>query len=308
MRNMQVISKLSGVNVAFNTPIASNGDIDAGAAYTLAKKYRDVGVNGLYVCGTTGEGLMLSLQERKDILEAVVDAVGNDMAIIVHIADISTRNSVELAKHAASFTQVDAVSAIPCAYYILNDDEVKQNWLAILKSMDLPFLIYNIPGNTNYNLPMKLFMEMASIEQVYGIKNTSMNAYQIEQFRRKAGKDFLVFNGPDEQYLAGRLMGANGGIGGSYGTMPELFFALEKKLMVEKDIEKAYEIQGAINDIIEKLYSHSFCAAAKAVISERFVPIGPPRLPQAPLKPESIEPVKKIAAEIDLLVNKYFRS
>jgi N-acetylneuraminate lyase len=305
MRDERILKTLSGVIVAFNTPMTADGSIDAGAVRRLARCYQKTGVKGLYLCGTTGEGLMLTVDERQRVLEAAVEEVGTEMTIIAHIAAIATRDSIELARHAAVLGSVDAVSAIPCAYYVLSDEEVRNNWLAILDSMDLPFIIYNIPGNTNYNLPMSSFAQMAAIDQVYGIKNTTLNAYQIEQFRRKAGKDFIVYNGPDEQYLAGRLMGANGGIGGSYGTMPELFLALERALMVEQDHAKAYAIQGEINTVIERLYACSFCAAAKAVISERFTPIGPPRLPQSALKAQFIPEIKRLAADIDRLVGQY---
>jgi len=140
------------------------------AAKKPARTYKDTGIDGLYVCGSTGEGFVLHLKERKSILE------------------------------------VDSVSPVPCVYYRKSEAEIKQNWLNIIESTDLPFIIYNIPGTTGYDLSLKLFEEMASVEKVYGIKRTAMNSYQILQFRKVAGTDFVIFNGSDEQYLAGRLM------------------------------------------------------------------------------------------------------
>jgi len=164
------------------------------------------------------------------------------------------------------------------------------------------FIIYNIPNTTGYDLSMELFTEMASMEKVYGIKNTTFNAYQILQFRKAAGDDFVIYNGPDEQYLAGRLMGADGGIGGSYGVMPELYAAMERAIR-KTDIKTAQQIQGAVDHIISQMYSlSSFCGAAKEIIKIRFTDIGAPRLPQAPLTNQDRQKARGIADEIGKLV------
>ena len=211
---------------------------------------------------------------------------------------------MELARHAASLN-VDAVSAVPRVYYPISESEIKRHWLSIIESTDLPFIIYNIPGTTGYDLSLDLFSEMVSHEKVYGIKNTTMNAFQILQFRRAAGEDFVVFNGPDEQYLAGRMMGADGGIGGSYGVMPELFVKMEKAIRAE-DFAAARQIQEAVDDIITRMYGlASFCGAAKAIIKIRFTDIGEPRPPQAPAAEHERPVAREIAEQIVRYVERF---
>ncbi len=301
MRDKRKLEKLRGVHIAFNAPFDAEGEVSPDAVKKLIDCYRNTGVDGIYVCGSTGEGFVLSIDERKRTLEAAMQAAHGDLTVIAHIGAAATRDSIELAKHAASI-KVDAISSVPCVYYKLKEAEIKANWSNIIDSTDLPFIIYNIPHTTGYDLSMELFSDMASIEKVYGLKNSTFNAYQILQFRKVAGDDFVIYNGPDEQYLAGRLMGADGGIGGSYGVMPELYAAMERAIQ-KNDIKTAQQLQRAVDHIISQMYSlSSFCGAAKEIIKIRFTDIGAPRLPQAPLTDQDRKKARGIADEIEQLV------
>jgi N-acetylneuraminate lyase len=304
VRDQRIIDKLGGVHVAFNTPFDGRGELNSAGVKKLARCYQQAGIDGLYVAGSTGEGLALHIEERKKLLEAVVEEVGDEMTVFAHIGAIATRDSVELAKHAAS-VPVAAISSIPRVYYRLSETEIKANWLAIIESTELPFIIYNIPSTTGYDLSYELFGEMAAVERVYGIKNTTLDASQIMKFRLLAGEQFVIFNGPDEQYLAGRIMGADGGIGGTYGSMPELFVAMERAIR-NNNMEKAKEIQAAINEIIDDLYSlSSFCGAVKEIIKIRFTDIGSPRPPQASLTEQDKKTARKTAEKIEALVERF---
>jgi N-acetylneuraminate lyase len=304
VRDEARLKKLRGVHIAFNTPFDAQGDVSTNAVKKLVDCYKKTGIDGIYVCGSTGEGFALNIDERKRTLEAAVEASTGNLTVIAHIGAVATRDSIELAKHAASL-KVDAISSVPCVYYRLSEAEIESNWLSIIDSTKLPFIIYNIPRTTGYNLSMELFRKMAAIDRVYGIKNTTLNAYQILQFRKAAGDDFVIYNGPDEQYLAGRLMGADGGIGGSYGVMPELYATLERAIQAE-DIKKAQQIQGAVDHIIVQMYAlSSFCGAAKEIIKIRFTDIGAPRLPQAPLTEEQRQKARDIANQIEEFIRTF---
>ena len=114
------------------------------------------------------------------------------------------------------------------------------------------FIIYNIPPAGRRALTQSLFAEMRKNPRVIGVKNSSMPTQDIQMFKAagKAAKgEFVVFNGPDEQFVAGRAIGADGGIGGTYGVMPELFLKLND-LIAAGEREKATELQYDINEII----------------------------------------------------------
>lgn len=294
------LTKYQGVFVALNAIYDEEDNVDLDAMKQLVTVYKSKGVSGVYVCGSTGEGFLLSTEERMQITEAVKEAAGDDFTVIVHVGCASTKESIILAQHAERIG-VDAVSAVPSVYYRLPAASVEKHWNGIIDSTNLPFIIYNIPQLTGFNLPYDLFGRMAANPKVIGIKNSEEPIYGMERFRTIAGDDFIIFNGSDEQFLAGRLMGANAGIGGTYGTMPELFVALDK-LIEDGKIDEAKALQFKINDIIFDLLScASLYGAAKQVISLRFgINAGQPRSPFLPV--ECDDKVKAIADKINALV------
>lgn len=293
--------KFKGVFVALNTIYDKDDNINTEEIKKLVKVYKSKGVSGVYVCGSTGEGFLLSTEERMQVVEAVKEAAGNDFTVIVHVGCAGTKESIKLAKHAEA-VGVDAVSAVPSVYYRLSPKCVEKHWQGIIDSTELPFIIYNIPQLTGFNLPLDLFKKMAENPKVIGIKNSEEPVYNMERYRTVAGDDFIIFNGSDEQFLGGRLMGANAGIGGTYGTMPELFVALDK-LINEDKIQQAKKLQYKINDVIFDLLSlESLYGAAKQVISRRFgVDAGVPRSPF--LEVEYSQKVQDIVDKIERYVS-----
>lgn len=300
MNRNENLDRFKGVFVALNAIYDENDNVNSDATKQLVKIYKDKGVSGVYVCGSTGEGFLLSTQERMQVAEAVKQASGDDFTVIVHVGCASTKESIILAQHAESIG-VDAVSAVPGVYYRLSAPSVEKHWNGIIDSTDLPFIIYNIPQLTGFNLPLDLFKRMADNPKVIGIKNSEEPVYNMERFRTIAGDDFIIFSGSDEQFLGGRLMGANAGIGGTYGTMPELFVALDR-LINDNKIQEARILQYKINDVIFDLLScPSLYGAAKQVISLRFgINAGQPRSPFLPVEPD--DKVKAIADKIEKYV------
>lgn len=288
------LSKLRGVFCALNAIYDENDNVDTDKMKQLVKVYKDRGVKGVYACGSTGEGFLLSMDERKQVIEAVKEAAGDDFTVIVHVGCASTKESIELAKYCEK-VGVDAVSAVPCVYYHLPEESVKMHWQAIVDSTNLPFIIYNIPQLTGFNLTPELLGELSKNEKIVGVKNSAEPVYLMERYRQAAGDDFVIFNGSDEQFLGGRLMGADSGIGGTYGCMPELYVELDR-LINNNEIEKAKALQFKINECIFALLScKSLYGAAKQVMSIRFgIDCGQPRSPFLPVAREEAEPVAKL--------------
>jgi N-acetylneuraminate lyase len=279
---MYDLSIFKGIFIAFYAPYDDNGEISAERAVKAAQFYKDAGVKGLYLCGSSGEGFLLSVEERKIVTEAVCKQFKDDLTIIVHIGAAATRDSVELAKHAEK-CGAHALSAVPCVYYHLPESGIELNWNTMIDATNLPFIIYNIPMFTGYDLTLNLLRKMIKNPKVIGVKNTTMNAFIIEQFKKTGGENFVVFNGPDEQFLAGRIMGAEAGIGGTYGVMPELYVRMENFFRQGK-IKEAQAIQIKINDVIVDLQTFNcLYSATKEVLRLRGVNVGKVRAPMMPL-------------------------
>lgn len=295
------VSKFRNVTVALNTPFTPDEEIDLAATKKVVRYFCNKGVKQLYVCGSTGEGFLLDDSERKQVVEAVTDEVGGEMNIIVHVGTASSKRSAELAAHAEK-AGADATSAVPCVYYHLGEESVYRHWTKITEAADLPFFIYNIPQLTSFNLSMPLFNRMLENERVAGVKCSSDPAHDIMRFKQAGGKDFIVFNGPDEQYLAGRMMGADAGIGGTYGAMPELYIKIDELINAGK-YEEAKEVQGIITPLIYRLCGFpSLYGAVKTLLRIDGCDIGDPRLPFLPVSdkdPAIHELYKDIKAAIE---------
>lgn len=245
---MSKLDKYKGIIPAFYACYDDEGNVCPERTQKLAQHYLEVGVKGLYVGGSSGECIYQNVEERKLILENVMKAVGGKMTIIAHIAAPSTRDSVELARHAESLG-VDALAAIPPIYFRLPEASIEAYWSSMIDATNLDFIIYNIPQTTGYSLSVDLYKKMLEKPQVIGVKNSSMPVLDILTFKQAATKEVVIFNGPDEQFVAGRLMGADGGIGGTYGVMPELFLTADAALKAN-NFDLAQRIQFAITEII----------------------------------------------------------
>ena len=182
-------------------------------------------------------------------------AADGKLTIINHVACNNTKDSMELAKHAESLG-VDAIAAIPPIYFRLPEHAIAKYWNDISDAApNTDFVIYNIPQLAGVALTMGLFETMRENPRVIGVKNSSMPVQDIQMFKQAAGEDYIIFNGPDEQFVSGRVIGAEGGIGGTYGAMPDLFLKLDE-FIKENKMEEAMKLQYTINSIIYKL-----CAA-----------------------------------------------
>ena len=251
---MRNLDKYKGVIPAFYACYDEEGNISPERVQALTKYFVEKGVKGVYVNGSSGECIYQSVEDRKIVLENVVKAAEGKLTIIAHVACNNTKDSIELAKHAESLG-VDAIAAIPPIYFHLPEyaiAEYRNDMSAAAPNTD--FVIYNIPQLAGVALTMNLFAEMRKNPKVIGVKNSSMPVQDIQMFKAAAGEDYIVFNGPDEQFISGRVIGAEGGIGGTYGVMPELFLKMDE-LVKAGEMEKAREIQYAANEVIYKMCS-----------------------------------------------------
>ena len=230
------------------------GNISPKGVQALTRYFVEKGVKGIYVNGSSGECIYQSVEDKKIVLENVMKAAEGKLTVIAHVACNNTKDSQELARHAESLG-VDAIAAIPPIYFHLPEYAIAQYWNDISSAApNTDFVIYNIPQLAGVALTMGLFEEMRKNPRVIGVKNSSMPVQDIQMFKQAAGEDYIIFNGPDEQFMSGRVIGAEGAIGGTYGAMPELFLKLDEHVK-NGEIEKARELQHAINAIIYKMCS-----------------------------------------------------
>ena len=289
---MRNLDKYKGVIPAFYACYDKDGNISPEAVQALTKYFVEKGVKGVYVNGSSGECIYQSVEDRKIVLENVMKAAEGKLTVIAHVACNNTKDSQELAKHAES----------------LGVDAIAQYWNDISAAApNTDFVIYNIPQLAGVALTQGLFAEMRKNPNVIGVKNSSMPVQDIQMFKQAAGPDYIIFNGPDEQFMSGRVIGAEGAIGGTYGVMPELYLKLDEYVRAGK-MEEAREIQYACDEIIYKMCSAhgNMYAVIKAILKiNEGLELGGVKEPLPGLIDEDSDIVKKAAQMICDAKKKY---
>lgn len=297
---MRNLDKYKGVIPAFYACYDENGNISPEGVQALTKYFVEKGVKGVYVNGSSGECIYQSVEDRKIVLENVMKEAKGKLTVIAHVACNNTKDSVELAKHAESLG-VDAIAAIPPIYFHLPEHAIAKYWNAMSDAApNTDFVIYNIPQLAGVALTQSLFAEMRKNPRVIGVKNSSMPVQDIQMFKQAAGEDYIVFNGPDEQFMSGRVIGAEGGIGGTYGVMPELFLKLDE-LVKTGEMQQAMAVQYDINSIIYKMCSAhgNMYGVIKAILKiNEGLELGGVREPLAALIDEDMAIVEEAAKMI----------
>ena len=309
---MKDMTKYQGIFPAFYACYDAEGNVSPEAVQELTRFFVKKGVKGVYVGGSSGECIYQSVEERKLVLEQVVAAAEGKLTIIAHVACNSTRDSVELARHAESLG-VDAIAAIPPIYFKLPEHAIAKYWNDMSAAApNTDFVIYNIPQLAGVALTMPLLKEMLKNPRVIAVKNSSMPTQDIQMFKDEGtqnGRQFVVFNGPDEQIVSGLVMGADGGIGGTYGAYPELVLKLFD-MVKNGDMANACALQYDINNII-----YAMCAikgnmygAIKEILRRREgIDIGGVRAPLYNLSEEDMPQIAKCVEMIDAAMAKWIQ-
>ena len=272
------VKKLYGIMPALMT--AFDGDkIDNARVGELVKKLRNDGVHGLYVGGSSGEMVLCSTEERKELLETVMENKG-DLTVIAHVGCLSTRDTVEISKHAKA-CGADAVSSVTPLYFKYSFAEVKNYYKRIAEASELPVIMYNIPGLTGTAYGYDQLCELLEIEGVKGMKFTSSDFFLLNRLVNTYPEK-VFYNGSDEMLLSGLSAGAQGGIGTTYNFMPDLMVKIYK-LACEGKIEEAREVQSVANKAIAVVLRNSVIPSCKHLISLYGVPYGECREPFLPL-------------------------
>ena len=295
---MKDISKYQGIIPAFYACYDAEGEINPEAVRALTRWFVEKGVKGLYVGGSSGECIYQSKEERKVVLENVMAEAKGKLTVIAHVACNNTADSQELAAHAESLG-VDAIASIPPIYFHLPDRAIAKYWNDISSAApNTDFIIYNIPQLAGVALNPGLLKTMLENPRCIGVKNSSMPVEDIEKWIAGGA---ITFNGPDEQLLSGIVAGATGGIGGTYGAMPEVYLKIFELATKGENLALARELQQDANQIIYKMCSGTgnMYAMIKEILRLTGGPdIGGVRAPLLNLTEEDKEIAKQCVAMI----------
>lgn len=290
------VQRLSRLHAALLTPYDAEGEVAHRCLTRLVGHVRGLGIAGLYVGGSTGEELLQTAAERLAIMETVA-AAADGAALIGHVGALSTAEAAALARGCAALGY-DAVSAIPPIYFPHRKDAIIGYYQDILAAAaGVPLVIYNIPAMSGVTFTLDDLARLLDLPGVIGIKQTSIDMYQMEQLRR-AFPGALLLNGYDEVLLAGLATGADGGIGSTYNAIGDLWLALQAALG-RGDLAAARALQARGNAVIDALVAAGVFPGLKYLM-HRLGVIATPlcRRPMATLTPDTGAMLHAIAATL----------
>jgi N-acetylneuraminate lyase len=285
------VKRYSGIIPALITPFASDGSINERALRELLDFNLGKGVEAFYVCGSSGEAFLMSLQERKRVFKIVADQVAGQVPLICHVGNINTWSAVELARHAEEHGAM-AISSIPPFYYDFSEEEIKQYYLDLIEAIDLPMIVYNFPDFSGVSINTANAAELLRHEAVLGIKHTSNDMFEIGKIK-KLDDALVVFSGFDQCWVSAMAMGADSAIGSTYNVMPEKAIAMQSAFAAGR-VDEAWRIQMVANEVIMALLEVGVFNGIKYLLHLQGIDAGSSRAPFKPLTSAQQERLKGV--------------
>ena len=286
--------KFSGIMPALITPFDKNGKIMEDVVQKLIDYQLNAGVQGFYVLGGTGEGVVLTIDQRKAMVDATIKANRGRGKIIIHTGAINQNEVMEMTRYATKAGADGISSILPSIYFKYNMKELCTYYKKMADNTNLPILVYaNHTGNgVDVNA---MIDELLNIDNIIGAKDTRANYYQMWNLKQLNGGNINVINGPDESLLCGLTMGADGGIGTTYNVMPEIYVQLYKKFKAG-DIQGAMQMQTKANKVIKVLLDWGegyVIRTTKETLKLRGIDVGDSALPALPFEKSKLNAFKK---------------
>ncbi len=280
---------MTGVIAAMITSYDEKENIDVGRTEALVDFLLDRGIDGFYLTGSTGEGFLMTQEERKLVVETVIKRVSGRRPVIVHVGDIGTRKSIELARH-AYVAGADAVSSVPPFYWRFSEKDIYHYYKDISEATPLPMIIYNVP--LAGLLGTDLLLRLADLPNIKGLKFTGKDHDQMGHLKAELGKDFLVYSGCDEMAFSGLSVGTDGLIGSFYNVMPETFKQIYACVR-DGRMEQGRRLQSIATEIILECTKYDYLALLHNMIGWQGVDAGWSRRPFHNYGEEELSDLKK---------------
>lgn len=259
------MNKFKGIIPALITPVDNTGKVLEKVLRKHLDYLMECGVHGFYLVGSTGEGLVLPIETRESLTEMVISHVrGSNKTVIVHVGAVDTKSAVRLAVHAEK-AGADMLASVPPFYYRLDQNSVYNFYQDVTSAVDLPTLIYNIPELTNVTVNYDFAKRLMELKNVTGIKYSSSDLSEMQKIKGLNQGKFQVFFGVDQILLAGLVLGADGGIGGTYNVMAKKFVEIYEAVQ-NNDWLKASLIQAQVAKYFHLILKYQVIAAMKEIL------------------------------------------
>lgn len=269
--------KNSHIMTAMVTPFGKDGNVD----YELLKKLIDhllsTGTDGILVSGTTGEGPTLTEEEKIELIEKTVEYVAGRVPVVAGTGSNNTKATIEYTNKVAKIDGVDAALVVVPYYNKPDQAGMIAHFTAVADNVDLPIVMYNIPGRTGVTMEIKTIAELSKHQNIIGIKDCT-GIVNMAEIVANTPNDFLAFTGEDADALAARNVGAQGVISVAshlFGKEISQMYAANSK----GDNEIAGELMRDLTPKMKALFSHPSPSPVKAALNHVGIEVGGCRLP-----------------------------
>ena len=290
------IEDFKGVIPAVLSVFDAQEELDEKGTRELIRFLCSFDIGGLYLTGSTGEAFLMNSEERKRQVEIVMDEVGDRLPIVVHVGAMSTRASIELARHAEAVGAA-GISSVPPFYFKFNEEQIFGYYRDISEATSLPMIVYNIP--LAGMMTVSMIERLASLPNVRGVKYTGTALYEVTQIRDACKPGFQIYGGCDELGSSNIALGVDGIIGSFYNCIPDLYLRIWKAVK-ESDVETAARLQRkALHVIMLGIQSGSMMACIKLWLRAAGVQAGYARRPFDNFTEEQAESLVRSLLELD---------
>ena len=292
--------KLEGAITAIVTPFKKDGSFDIQAMQKLVRYQLDGGINGIAVCATTGEAVTLSDEEYAMIIKCVVDEVAGRVLVIAGAGSNDTQKAIKFSKLAKE-QGVDALLHVTPYYNKPTPNGLVAHFKAIAGAVDLPIILYNVPGRTGSNvLPAVIVRVATEVPQVIAVKEASGSIEQMGEIIRNAPSGFAVLSGDDAITLSMMILGGKGCISVVANEVPKDFTSLCQAAL-KGDWDKARELHFKLLNLMKVNFIESNPIPVKTALAmmgylqENF------RLPLVPIEDKNRAAVEQCLKELGLI-------
>jgi len=290
---------IKGSIVAIVTPMHADGSLDYPALNALIDWHVAEGTDAIVIVGTTGESATVNVAEHCALIKATVDRVAGRIPVIAGSGGNSTLEAIELTRFAKSAGAQASLQVVP--YYNRPTQEgMYQHFKAIAEAVDLPVILYNVPGRTVADMANETILRLAAIDNIIGVKDATGNIARGLDLLRLAPSDFAVYSGDDPTAVALMLAGGKGNISVTANVAPRAMAELCKAAM-GGDIARAIELNNKLFPLHQKLFVEPNPVPVKWALAEMGKMPGGIRLPLVPLAEQFHETVRAALRESGVL-------
>jgi 4-hydroxy-tetrahydrodipicolinate synthase len=288
--------RFQGTLTALITPFR-NDEIDEIALRALVEFQVTSGVDGLIPCGTTGESVTMTTEERRRVVEIVIDQTGGRVPVIAGTGSNNTRQAIADSRHAQA-AGADAALVVVPYYNKPTQAGLIAHYTAIADATDLPVILYNVPGRTGINMSAETTLELAAHPNIAGIKEACGSLDQVSEIVTEAPEGFVTLSGDDSLTLPMMSIGARGVISVASNIVPSAMSALTGACRRE-DFTRARDIHNALFPLMRAMFIENNPTAVKTAAALLGLCSDEVRLPLTPMSPANRD---RVAAALNSCV------